>query len=378
MKNILKKSIFALLLISLGSCTEKDIDPVASPNGGPKLSMSAAPTGGLVLSPASAKNLIAALDWEHSENGIPSQANYTVEIAKSGTSFAAPIAAGTTQNKFLSWTHEQLNGALDPIIFIPYVASNIDVRVKSSLGNGANAMVQYSNVITVSVTPYSTALPKLGVPGSHLGISWGLPSTAAMMPQLASSGYGKTNYEGYMTLNGDFKFLTPLTNGGYNWGPTNWGDDGSFSGTLQANGGDINIAAGYYLVKANTGAVTTENPNGLKYSADPITRWDITGSATPLGWPDVVNGYNSTPMTYNATTKKWSITIALTGGNAIKFRANNNWSINLGKFDASKTGNDYGGEDMSYGGGDIPVATTGTYTITLDLSNPRDYKYTIN
>lgn len=374
MKNILKKTIFALLLISLGSCTEKDIDPVASPNGGPKLSMSAVPTGGLVLSPASAKNLIAALDWEHSENGIPSQANYTVEIAKSGTSFAAPIAAGTTQNKFLSWTHEQLNGALDPIIFIPYVASNIDVRVKSSLGNGANAMVQYSNVITVSVTPYSTALPKLGVPGNHMG--WTLPTTAALMPQLASSGYGKTNYEGYMTLNGDFKFLTPLTNGDYNWGPANWGDDGSFGGVLLSNSGtNANIAAGYYLVKANT---ATTGAGALQYSADPIT-WSVTGSATPLGWPagSGIAGQDH-DMTYNATTKKWTVTLALTGGQELKFRANDAWTINLGKFDASKTGNDYGGEDMSYSGGNIPVATSGTYTITLDLSNPRAYKYSIN
>lgn len=374
MKNILKKSIFALLLISLGSCTEKDIDPVAVANGGPVLSMSTVPAGGLVLSPANANNLIAALDWEHSENGVPSQANYTVEIAKSGTDFATPITAGTTNSKFLNWTHEQLNGFLPEPTFTPYTATNIDIRIKSSLGNGANAMLQYSNVITVNVTPYTNALPKLGVAGAHMG--WALPTTAALMPQLASSGYGKTNFEGYMDLNGDYKFLTPLANGDYNWGPANWGDDGSFSGVLLSNSGtNANIAAGYYLVKANTAATGT---GSLQYSADPIT-WSVTGSATPLGWPagSGVAGQDH-DMTYNATTKKWTVTLVLTGGGELKFRANDDWGVNLGKFDASRLNNDYGGENMSYGGGNIPVAASGTYTITLDLSNPRAYTYSVN
>lgn len=377
MKNIIKNSIFALLLISLGSCSEEDTDPVAVANGGPKLSMSTVPTGGLVLSPANATNLIAALDWEHSENGVPSQANYTVEIAKSGTNFATPIPApaGSSTNKFLTWTNEQLNGFLDPTIFTPYVASNVDVRVKASLGNGANALIQYSNVITFSVTPYSTALPKLAVPGNHQG--WDPPTA----PLLAASGYGKTNFEGYVSLDGDFKFVAQSPDGSFNWPPTggpDYGDDGSFSGILFDGAGEqnINVATGYYWVKANTGAASSSNPAGMSYEVIPVSTWGIIGDATTNGWGA------STPMSYNSSTKKWSITIALIGGKEFKFRMNDTWNIgsvqyNLGKFDASKTGDDYAGEDMSYGGGNIPVASSGTYTVTLDLSNPRAYKYSI-
>ncbi len=377
MKKILKTSIFALLLIALGSC-ENDKDPIATSSGGAKLLL---PSNGTsyILSPLNASTTtVTTLVWEQSQNGVQSAASYTIELAKAGTNFASVLSDGTTTtNRYASWTAEQLNGvlALDPTI-LPYIAQNLNLRIKSTLGSAANAVVQYSNVITISVTPYSLALPKLGVPGAHQG--WTVPSPT--LPVLAASVYGKTNFEGYMNLNGDFKFLTQRPDGTFNWGAGfEWADDGSFSGTLVGTGGNnCTATAGYYLVKANTGVTTPTNPGGLSYSTTLITRWDITGDATPISWPGASNGNNSTPMTYNATTKKWSITIALTGGKDIKFRANNDWGINLGKFDASKTGNDFGGDNMSYGGLNIPITTSGTYTVTLDVSSPRDYKYTIN
>jgi starch-binding outer membrane protein SusE/F len=373
MKNILRNSILALFMISLGSCEEKDVDPVAVAAGGPKLSVSNIPTAGLVLDQANPDMLIASLNWEPSQNGVISEANYSLEIAKTGTNFATVIPAGTSTNKFANFTNKQLNELLPAPTFTPFTQTTLDVRVKSSLGNGANALIQYSNVIKIKVTPYSLDLPKLGVPGNHQG--W--TPTSPTLPVLASSGFGQKNFEGYLNLDGGFKLLTQRPDGTFNWGGgTEWGDDGSFAGVLVANGGgNLSATTGYYLLKADT---RLTGAGSLSWSATPITRWDITGDATPLSWPDASNGNNSTPMTYNPTTKKWSITINLTGGKDIKFRANNAWSINLGKFDASKTGNDYGGKDMSYGGFNIPIATTGSYTVTLDVSNPRAYKYTIN
>jgi starch-binding outer membrane protein SusE/F len=375
MKTILRKSIFALTgLLALGSCNVDDNNTVATAEGAAKLLTPATGTT-LVLLPGNANNVATTLVWDFSKNGVDSPATYTVQIAKGGTNFATPINAGSSDGTYLSWTVEQLNGKMDPLVFTPYQEANVDVRIKSDLGTGLNALVQYSNIITLKITPYSLALPKLGVPGNHQG--WNPPTA----PILASSGFGKTNYEGYVSLNGGYKFLNPKTDGTFAWGTDadDWSDDGTFSGTLvQLGGSDCTATAGYYLVKANTGITSAQNPGGLSYTTTPITRWDITGDATPLGWPDAAtNGNNSAPMTYNATTKKWSITIALTGGKEIKFRANNAWSIDLGKFDPTKTGNNYGGENMSYGGPNIPIATSGNYIVTLDLSSPRDYKYSV-
>ncbi|MEZ5005810.1 MAG: SusF/SusE family outer membrane protein [Bacteroides graminisolvens] len=91
------------------------------------------------------------------------------------------------------------------------------------------------------------------------------------------------------------------------------------------------------------------------------TVWGIIGDATPGSWDD------STDMTYNATTGEWTVTADLTGGKAMKFRANNAWDINLG-------GN---ASNLTYGGDNMSIAESGTYLITLNLSDPKAYKCTI-
>jgi starch-binding outer membrane protein SusE/F len=362
MKNILKKSIVALFIMLFASCTVEDNNVIALAETPAKL---LTPTSGsnVVLSPADANKIATTLVWDFSKNGVDSPANYSVEIAKAGTKFKTPIELGKTDGKFLSVTVEQLNGKLDPINFIPYSENSIDVRVKSSLGNGQNGILQYSNIITLKVTPYSLALPRIAVPGNHQG--W----TPPVAPTLASSGYGKTNYEGYVSLDGEFKFLTPKPDGTFDWGTPDFGDDGAFSGVLsEQNEKNCTAPIGYYRVFANTGTTGT---GALTYSVTKISTWGVIGDATPNGWD------SSTPLVYDTTSKKWTVTLALIGGKQFKFRANDAWSIDLGKFDAGKKDNDYGGENMSYGGQNIDIANSGTYIITLDLSNPRDYKYTV-
>jgi starch-binding outer membrane protein SusE/F len=364
MRNIFKKSIFALAFLALGACEVEDKNVIAIAETPAKLLTPASGTT-LVLSPGEANKTIATLVWDFSKNGVDSPASYVVEIAKSGTNFKDPIFAGKSDSKFVSWTVEQLNNVLDPTIFVPFQPSDIDVRVKSLLGNGANAMIQYSNIIKLKVTPYSTALPKIAVPGNHQG--W-TPS-AKDVPLLAASGFGKTNFEGYVSLDGEFKFLTPKTNGTFDWGTPDFGDDGTFSGILLEDK-EVNCTAtkGYYRVYAN---IALTGPDALKYSTTLISTWGIIGDATPNGWDA------STAMEYDNATKKWTITTNLIGGKEMKFRANNAWDINLGKFDAGKKDNDYAGEKMSYNGGNIPVANSGNYVITLDLSDPRGYTYSI-
>jgi uncharacterized protein involved in high-affinity Fe2+ transport len=64
----------------------------------------------------------------------------------------------------------------------------------------------------------------------------------------------------------------------------------------------------------------------------------------------------------------WTVTAVLSQ-KEMKFRANNSWDLNLGDTGANGT--------MEYGGDNIKVTSAGTYTITLDLSSPRNYKYTL-
>lgn len=360
MKKILKLSTLALLLIAGVSC-ENDDQKMASPSGGPEL-LTPLDGSSYVLDPAAGTNEVTTLVWNHADYSVQTEVNYDVEVALAGTDFATTVAGGSTTNRFVVWSHEALNTVALEAGLTPYTAGDLEVRIKSSLGSNAE-MVAYSNVITITITPYTTDLPKIAVPGNHQGWS---PPTA---PLMASSGFGQTNFEGYISLDGEFNFLRPKADGTFDWDgdSADWGDDGTFSGVL-LNTGETNCTAtaGYYWVKANTATLT--------YSITPITTWGIIGSATPGGWD------SSTPMTYNPTTKKWSIVVTLVDGE-YKFRSNNIWNAgsvqyNLGGFQADKVGDDYAGESMSYGGANL-VVTAGTYLVELDLSNPRAYTYTL-
>ncbi len=82
--------------------------------------------------------------------------------------------------------------------------------------------------------------------------------------------------------------------------------------------------------------------------------WSIIG---PAG----VDWNTDIPLKYNCNTNTFDITRTLNAGD-FKFRANNDWGLNYGS--SSSTGGTLVG-----GGNNITVATTGTYTIKLDLNN---------
>lgn len=351
MKNI-TKSIIALFAILALSCTVEDVQnrPVIVGTDAPVLT---APLTGatyvLIFDNAAAQ--VERFTWKSANYAGDIQITYAVEIDKKGNAFKTPQSIGSViSGNQVSVTVEQLNNALKALKATPLVAGDFEVRVKASAGA---AVPMYSNVNTITITPYSTEIPKLAVVGNHQG--W-VPATA---PLLAATKFGNTDFEGYVWLDGTYKFLTAKPDGTFDWGTADYGDDGTFSGVLkEKDEKDCTAAAGYYKINADT--------KGLTYSATK-TVWGVIGSASPGGWD------NSTVMTYSATTKTWTVTVALTAGNEIKFRANNAWAIDLGAFDAAKPGV---GAAMSYGGKNIVIASAGTYLVTLDLSNPRAYTYT--
>lgn len=63
-------------------------------------------------------------------------------------------------------------------------------------------------------------------------------------------------------------------------------------------------------------------------------------------------------MSYDLATNSWSVTTNLIPG-GFKFRANNDWDINVGGSESQ----------LVFGGDNLPVTEAGSYTITLYLSN---------
>lgn len=311
----------------------------------------------VVLVPELPNNPALSISWEDANYGTPTEVTYTIEADLVGDDFDNPTVLATTNNTFAVISTTDFNSAVVGIGLTPFTEGGIEIRVKSTVGTGGTQPL-YSNVITYLVTPYSTDLPKLYVPGSYQSESgYGNDWTPADAPALAASAFGETDYEGYVYIAQDldpqnssdgFKFTSAP-----NWDNTNYGDDGSFSGVLASPGNNVTLNAGYYRMRVNTGT--------LSYNATPTT-WGIIGSCTPGSWD------NSTPLTYNPTTKTWEGDVTI-GAGKFKFRANNQWDVNLG-----------GGADdfMAYNGSDIDAPTTpGSYHVVLDLSNPRKYTYTL-
>ena len=361
MKKILK-SVFTLTIIGtmFVSCTdEQNLLIVASKGEYAILS----PTTGdaVALSPTTPSNPGLSLTWAKADYGTtPTVINYSIEIDKTGDNFDSPLVLTTSTNTFANVNSEALNSAALAVGLTPFQQESIDIRISASVGSPASD-VKLSNTINYLITPYSTDLPKVYVVGNFLNASgYGSNWTPANAVPLAASAFGASDYEGFVNMNEasfEYKFLP--TNTSFDG---DYGDDGSFSGTLTQTGESncTGTGAGYYYVKANTTSLT--------YSVQPA-QWAITGSATPLGWPD--NGVQDQNMTYNSSTKKWEITLQMsTGGNQFKFRANDGWNLNLGK-DGGDTDS-----SMDFGGDNLDVPAPGLYKIELNLSNPRNYSWT--
>lgn len=363
MKNI-TRSLIALFAFVAISCSVEDVQdrPVIEGIDTPVLT---APLNGTsyILSPANADSQVERFTWNPANYGGNVEINYQVQIDKKGNNFQTPKELGTTKTETqTSVSVSKLNGAALSLGATPFSPGDYEVRVKSDVG-GSNIM--YSNVIAIVVTPYTTEAPKLWVPGSYQAASgYGGDWNPASAPQLASSGYGKTDFEGYIYMNStssQFKF-TPAANWDNEFGEAG-ATDGVFTGVLKAkpakNCGTPTPTAAYYLVKADT------DPAKLTYSMTKLV-WGIVGDATPGGWD------TDTPMVYDPATKKFTLTVVLKAQTApdhgLKFRANNSWDYNFG--------DDQPDGVLENGGKNIGTSA-GTYLITLDLSTPRHYTYTM-
>jgi hypothetical protein len=349
MKNI-TKSIIALFAVLALSCSVEDVQdrPVIQGIDTPALT---APTSGAayVLTPEKAAEQVERFTWKSANYGGDIEVTYAVELDKKGNEFKTPQSIGSViAGNQVSVSVETMNNATLALNSVPFSASEFEVRIKST--SGATTPM-FSDVIGIVITPYTTENPRLWVPGGYAKAS-GYPNDwdPATSPTLSASAYGKVDFEGYVNFNdadAEYKFTSfPEWKGEYAAGAT--------AGTIAASGDNLKIpAAGYYQIVVDTEKLT--------YKAT-ATTWGIIGDGTPGSWD------NSTAMSYDKNTKVWTVTADLTQ-KEMKFRANNGWDINLGDSAADGT--------MEYGGDNIKVPSAGNYTITLDLSSPRNYKYNL-
>jgi len=320
------------------SC-KKDETKVVASNGTAPVLTSTAPAR-MVFTEDNAAANAAVFNWTASSFGFKgSVVSYSIEVAAAGTNFKPvreiTVGAGLTATV----TVGTLNSLANQLNLVPGLDGKIEMRVKASISQ--YYAPAYSNVLTYTVNPYQIIIdyPSLYVPGAYQ--NW-TPATASKI----SSVLDNKEYEGFINFvaAGEFKF-NPAPNWDHSYGTNS-------TGTIVLDGGNnLSVPSpGYYLLKANTAALT--------WSAVKTT-WTVLGTAAGA----------ETAMTYDAAANVWTVTKALSAG-TLKFRANGADTINFG---SAETANG----KLVANGTAIPVVTAGTYKITFNVSIPGNYVYSI-
>ncbi|MDO7876117.1 SusE domain-containing protein [Hymenobacter sp. ASUV-10] len=353
MKNWLTQAVAGLAAVTmLASCEKDETRVTVQPGDSPALAASTA-VAGVLTSANAAKPIVKytfpAFTSTTSGPAVAMPMQYELQVAKTGTNFAAPttIAVDTVGRKTL--TIGDLNTALIKAGLTPDVEGTVDVRLRTVYA--ANSASLYSNVTTIKATPYSREL-----------YLFGSAFALASAPYIQERDGLAQQYEGYVYFpqaGATVKLSNTQTSSG-----TVFGTDAT-NRVVSGGTNDITFRQkGMYRVRLNlaTGALDTVH-----------TVWGLVGSATTnsgAGWDA------SKRMTYNDTTKMWTFTGNIPGAgsnNQFKFRANDAWAINLGLTKKATDAADLLEQD----GDNINLSSPGTYTVSLDLNTPNAYKYTI-
>ncbi|MBQ4803981.1 SusE domain-containing protein [Aquimarina sp. MMG015] len=307
------------------------------------------------------KDLLAErFTFTDADFNFDSATNYIIQVDTEGNEFASAQELGSGSSLQIPVSVDSFNNAALALGLAPGEPSNVEVRIAANVGAGEP---QYSESRIVVVTPFTTEAPKFFIIGNFLsaggyGDDW---TPAATLPTIEAAEFGATAFQGYIFLNNaspEFKVLPTNTSFEGDYGDA----DGSGSSGILVQEGESNMRvseAGYYKIDADF-----TDPENITWTSRKQV-WGIIGAATPTGWD------SDTDLTYDAASQTWSIVIDLTV-DEFKFRANDNWDDpqdNLGT----------GAEDgqLGFNGGNLSVDTAGTYMVTLDLSNPNNYTYTL-
>jgi len=331
MKNIIKFLFAVIVIMTVWSCEKDEDQAFLSLKSEPTLKTSA---NALSLSSANANNNAITFTITPAEYTPEVEITNVLQFAVTGTSFATVKEAGLSTGVLSkSYTVIEFNALMLSLGLPTGVASDIDVRLKTTVGKGTPV---YSAVQKISVNPYAL-VSYMYAPGAYQG--WDPPTAQALKSATSNGIY--IGYINFTTANSEFK-ITPMKNWDHSYGTNNNID-------IIYDGGSNNLKA----VNAGSQKLTV-NTNTNKFTLAPYS-WGVIGSSTPNGWNDP-----DTDLVWNSTTEKWEVTVALTVGE-IKFRFNNDWGTNFG--------DDGNNGTLDAGGANIAIGIAGTYKLSFDEVN---------
>ncbi len=362
---ILAFGSIALLLVA--AC--KKNDAIVTSNGGKPGALAASVTT-LPLDKTKLTDPSAAITFTFSapNYGFAAAVSNTLQIDAPGDNWAKPSSITLGTNVLSqSYSTAAFNTMLLQMGLVGGTTSQIQVRVVHSISSAVAPV--YSNVVSVSVTPFNLA-SSIYVVGGYQG--WNPGAADSLVSPTSNNIYTGVIFFTAGNGNNNFKLLVNKQNynNSYGWASTlasgtdalgsdnltvtnesitqAGGSGNLFSLTAPSDDPAVNITANYVTVNTNTNTI----------SLVPM-QWSVVGDASPGGWPaGSGNPQSDTDMKFDAANQVWYVNVHLTAGGNIKFRLNHDWGYNLGGTNGTLSTNN---------GPNIPIATTGTYKVTLDL-----------
>jgi hypothetical protein len=376
------KILFAIVLIvvTASSCSDDTLMSVAEPPAEGKFLLTNS-TSEIVLNKKDAdKNIAVTLNWDNkSWYGIDTPLTYTIQMDNNNGEFVSPQEIAIASGNNISLTHADLNAKAFALKLAPEVASKIKVRLKANLKY--DALPIYSNVSTLTITPYSTLILKYPMPtelylqGDAVPSNWGTPVTDIQkMAQIDDHRFGLI-----VALTGGKSFAVISA-------ASTWSDPAyvtmeananpQSSGTFEPRGSATNwggtpikspVATGVYQVILDfTTGTYSITPAVLM---PPPAELYIIGDATNNGWNAPGNAQKFTKVDNNTFT----LTTALKAGKYAFLNANATWSTPayLGKTDSEPLlgGNLTPNQAPNWAGSSITAPNPGNYTITVNFKS---------
>lgn len=349
--NILKHFFLAVgLFLGITSCEDREIVNIDNQASSVIIDLS---KNDLILDSNFPSNPALTINWSSATYTVPVEVKYELQMSATETFETSEVLANTTQSQTVAtFTTLEMNNAAKKVGLVPDVAQKMYFRVKSFVGD--NSLSQFSNVTSLTITPY-LARPTydyvdLYLIGDATAAGWDNAAVNAnLLPLLKTSTSSVYEFTGLFKTGG-FKMIKVKGSWDAQFGL------GSSNGLLSTDGGSGNITVpseGYYKLTVDTANLTYT----LTKIDNPVTTYN---SISLYGTATDDTDIQLTKSTFDAHLWKSTTAIALKTG-VVKFRANNAWDVNWG------TNSEYFGVGIA-GGADIPVSAEWTYDVYFNDS----------
>jgi starch-binding outer membrane protein SusE/F len=360
MKNTVKFLTALILITGLWSCEKEDNFEILAPQPAAFAILTPDSGSSIILNDATPNNTAATFTWEPVSYGTPTTVTYTLQFAKNGTEFAAPMDISSSNLTKASVTVAELNLKALQLGVQPFIEGPIDVRVKSTVGT-TGAEPKYSTAITLSVTPFG-CLNQYAVGAGLVGAGWNWNNPVVMF---CNDGVLTSNVN---LANDTFRFFTEngVWGSGRNYlyytDPTR--NFKIVSVLENANDGDKNFkftgTPGNYEIKVDENNKTIGIARRTVTSGiEPTSEW-LVGAATPGGWSWAGSNETELPLVSNGI---YEVPVKLTNGDTFRVFLGNN-----------------GADSWGLGDRNYPWYVTNGYTISPELVNANDgdsnFRYT--